>query len=315
MPAASRSVIRGLAALITTLVVSVTAASCGGSSTRGGGYEEYECPQPVGQIVREDCAQTALRYDGIEFSGSASVAGVAEGTASYKDSALRQADRLVAMLKEHRVALCNDYNTCKLTVGEYREEKARLDDSFVALAALQDRVEQMDAEGAAKLLGEIQSIRSRVAPGGASGSAGGGGGTAVVSFGGHRYQMLPGATPWHAARDACKARGAHLVTITSGEGNTFIHDAFGKSNAIWLCASDEEQEGDFRWVTGEPMGFRAYADGEPNDSGGKEDFLQTGNWESSDKGQWLRFGAQWNDMADDGAMSGQSVVQAVCEWD
>lgn len=309
----SRSILRGLAALTAIVAVTAAAASCGGSSTRGGGYEEYECPQPVGAIVREDCAQTALRYDGVEFSGSVGVAGVAEGSATYKETALRQADRLVAMLKEHRVALCNDFNTCKLTVGEYREEKGRLDDSFVALAALQDRVQQMDAEGAAKLLAEIQSIRSRVGEGRASSAPGGGGG--VLTFGGHRYQVLPGATGWHAARDACKAKGAHLVTIATAEESAFVYESFGKSNGVWLGGSDEETEGDFRWITGEPMTYRAFADGEPNDSGGKEDFLQLGDWETPDKQAWSRFGARWNDMPADGAIYGHAIVQAVCEWD
>lgn len=293
-------------------------AACGGASPRaGGGYEEYECPAPVGPIVREDCAQSALRYDAIEFSGSVGVSGVAEGSASYKETALRQADRLVAMLKEHRVALCNDFNTCKLTTTEYREEKGRLDDSFVALAALQDRVEQMDAEGASRLLAELQAIRSRVTSSGGSASptTSPDGATSVVTFAGHRYQRLGGTRTWHEARDLCAAKRAHLVTVGSAEENAFVERSFGQGHTVWLGATDEGHEGDFRWITGEPMTFKNFASGEPNDHEGKEHYLHLGTWASSDEQHWAKFGAAWNDIAAEGLLFDRPIVHAVCEWE
>lgn len=141
--------------------------ACGGpdpSRSGGVGYQEYECPAPIGRIVREDCSRSALQYEGTNFSGSVGAAGFG-ASASYKEDAIRQADALVAMLKEQRVGLCNDFNTCKLGVGEYRVEKRQLDDSFVALLALKDKMAQLDAEGAAKLLAELRQIRSGVTKG------------------------------------------------------------------------------------------------------------------------------------------------------
>jgi hypothetical protein len=155
---------RLLAASVGTVVV---AAACGGGApgaNSGNGYQEYECPAPVGKIVREECSRSALRYEGATFQGSVGIHGVG-ASASYKDEAIRQADALVSMLKEQRVQLCNDFNTCKVSVPEYRAEQRRLDDSFVALLALKDRMAQLDAEGATKLLAEIRRIRIGVAGG------------------------------------------------------------------------------------------------------------------------------------------------------
>jgi hypothetical protein len=112
--------------------------------------------------VREDCSKSQLKYDGKSFEGSVNAMGVG-ASASYKESAVREADALVAMLKEQRGQLCNNFNTCKLTVAEYREDQRKLDDSFVALMTLKDRMSNVDAEGAQKLLAEIRSIRAGAA--------------------------------------------------------------------------------------------------------------------------------------------------------
>ncbi|MCS6900792.1 MAG: hypothetical protein RMJ98_01950, partial [Myxococcales bacterium] len=55
---------------------------------------------------------------------------------------------------------CHNFNTCKLTVAEYREDQRKLDDSFVALMALKDKMSNVDAAGAQKLLEEIRTIRA-----------------------------------------------------------------------------------------------------------------------------------------------------------
>jgi len=146
--------------------VAVMPACASGPGRSGNGYQEYECPPPIGKIVREDCSRSALQYEGTSFQASAGAAGIG-ASASYKEDAIRQADALVSMLKEQRVQLCNDFNTCKISVAEYRGDQQRLDDSYVALLALRDKMAQIDAEGAAKLLAEIQRIRMATRGGGA----------------------------------------------------------------------------------------------------------------------------------------------------
>src|SRR3974390_1291264 len=95
------------------VVTAALVAACGASTpSTGNGYQEYECPAPIGRIVREDCSRSALRYEGTTFQGSVGIQGVG-ASASYKDEAIRQADALVSLLKEQRVQLCNDFNNCK----------------------------------------------------------------------------------------------------------------------------------------------------------------------------------------------------------
>jgi len=124
-------------------------------------YAEYVCPAPIGKIIREDCSKISLSYDGQSFSASVGVKGVG-ATAEYEKTAIREADSLIQLLKDQRVSLCNNFNTCKLTVAEYREEQARLDNSFVALLALKDNMATIGAEDAMRVLEEIRAIRSTV---------------------------------------------------------------------------------------------------------------------------------------------------------
>lgn len=149
------------------VIVSSTAAlvSCGGGAGGPGPdqrhkYEEFDCPPPIGKIFREDCEKSALQYQGESFQGSVGAAGVG-ASAEYRQTAIREADALVQLLKEQRTNLCNNFNTCKLTVPEYREEQELLDDSFVALMALKDKMAAMDAQGATLLLEELRSIRTK----------------------------------------------------------------------------------------------------------------------------------------------------------
>lgn len=142
--------------------VSVLSA-CGPSNPNGrsgsnGEYQEYSCPPPIGKIVREDCSKSALQYDGVKFAGSAGVAN-AGVKGSYEESATRQADELISNMKEQRVQLCHDFNTCKMTVSEYRTEQARIQGAFTALLSLKDRLRTMDSEAAKGLVTEITNIR------------------------------------------------------------------------------------------------------------------------------------------------------------
>lgn len=140
----------------------VAFGACGGApapKSDGAGYTEYTCPDPIGKIVREDCSKSQLKYDGKSFEGSVGAMGVG-ASATYKESAVREADALVSMLKEQRGQLCNNFNTCKMTVAEYRDDQRKLDDSFVALMALKDKMTGVDAAGAERLLDQIRSIRA-----------------------------------------------------------------------------------------------------------------------------------------------------------
>ncbi len=152
------SSITPLAALTSASLLAACGPNGNGGRTGGDEYHEYTCPPPIGKIVREDCSKSALQYDGVKFAGSAGVAN-AGVKGSYEESATRQADELISNMKEQRVQLCHDFNTCKMTVSDYRTEQARIQGAFTALLSLKDRLRTMDTEAAKGLVTEITNIR------------------------------------------------------------------------------------------------------------------------------------------------------------
>lgn len=66
---------------------------------------------------------------------------------------------------------------------------------------------------------------------------------------------------------ACKARGAHLVTISSGEENQIVRMLVNTSKFIGGLedvALNQKGQGDYAWITGEAMTYENWADPEPN---------------------------------------------------
>jgi hypothetical protein len=91
------------------------------------------------------------------------------------------------------------------------------------------------------------------------------------------------------ARGVCEGMDAGLAVIDS-EGEHYLLAEFAWRNLgsdFWLGLDDLEEEGEFRWANGRALGFQAWADGEPNNSG-EEDcgqyWLNSGNW--NDIGCW-----------------------------
>ncbi|HJM96445.1 MAG TPA: PQQ-binding-like beta-propeller repeat protein, partial [Candidatus Marinimicrobia bacterium] len=100
------------------------------------------------------------------------------------------------------------------------------------------------------------------------------------------YQIIEGSFTWHEAKADAEARGGHLATITSQAEqnaitNILVKD-YGRSR-IWVGATDELVEGDWKWVTGEPFDF-VLGDNPFDNAGGEpgEDYLQI----SSNGGAW-----------------------------
>jgi 5-hydroxyisourate hydrolase-like protein (transthyretin family) len=88
---------------------------------------------------------------------------------------------------------------------------------------------------------------------------------------------VQGDFTWHEAKADAANRGGHLATVTSAAENSFI--AGLNSQIAWLGATDNGQEGLWKWITGEPFSFAnwyAGADGqEPDNYLGVQHFLIT----------------------------------------
>lgn len=77
----------------------------------------------------------------------------------------------------------------------------------------------------------------------------------------HLYLYVQERKGWHEAKDHCAALGGHLVTIQVPSENKFVYDLAVSGNTdigTWLGGSDEENEGTWKWVTGETWRYQSW---------------------------------------------------------
>jgi flagellin len=77
------------------------------------------------------------------------------------------------------------------------------------------------------------------------------------------YEVVAGTYTWTAARSDAVAKGGHLATVGSQQEWIEI-SATLTGGILWLGATDEEIEGDWKWVDGTPFSFSNWAPGELN---------------------------------------------------
>jgi len=141
------------------------------------------------------------------------------------------------------------------------------------------------------------------------------------SFGGHHYKVFVEGEDWKTAKAKCEEMGGHLVTITSRAEHEFLTQLLGKTivpslvrdrllksqweNSFgdkgqvayaWMGFTDDAKEGQWEWITGEPVTFTSWRKTEPN---GKRRqnialFNAWGGWE---------------------ALKGTRRYPYTCEWD
>lgn len=96
---------------------------------------------------------------------------------------------------------------------------------------------------------------------------------------GNTYEFIFANVTWTSAKAIAEAslfdgRAGHLVTITSAAENDFVANLFAGDFRAWIGLTDAASEGNFEWVTGEALSFTNWSGGEPNNSGGNEDFVE-----------------------------------------
>lgn len=118
---------------------------------------------------------------------------------------------------------------------------------------------------------------------------------------GHFYQFFAASrVSWSQAKAQAETKEifglkGYLTTITSQEENAFILERV--SGTAWIGASDENQEGTWRWVTGPEgeangglgtlltSGYENWNTAEPNNNGGNEHYAHMMDW-TSPPGRW-----------------------------
>lgn len=102
-----------------------------------------------------------------------------------------------------------------------------------------------------------------------------------------RYQIVNGSFTWHEAKRDAERRGGHLAVITTTEEWTHVVQLHGrKLLGVFLGATDEHREGDWKWITGEPWLFDKWARRQPDNSSLVQHYL------------WLHpaYGTAWDDV-------------------
>ncbi len=96
----------------------------------------------------------------------------------------------------------------------------------------------------------------------------------VAGFGGHRYQLIPGAFTWIEAEANAASLGGHLATLTSEEENHWAWKQFsphlqqrGKpplsDRGWWIGGKPLENGNGWQWVTGEPFEYTCWSLAKP----------------------------------------------------
>jgi len=132
----------------------------GCSSTR-----QYRCPDPIGVIVRDDCEVYRTRYEATRVDLAAGVSKFkVEGSISQQ--ALRDPSQLIQVMSARMVALCHDFNACRITPQQYSQRRAEIDKTMTAIAAISEQLQQPGLKPAERrrLLDRLMQLLSVPAP-------------------------------------------------------------------------------------------------------------------------------------------------------
>jgi hypothetical protein len=83
--------------------------------------------------------------------------------------------------------------------------------------------------------------------------------------------------------------GGNLVTINNLAEGTWLQQTFGAGTIYWIGFTDRQNEGNWQWVSGEPVTYTDWSSGQPDNFLallGGEDYAVM-NWGTSKK---------WNDV-------------------
>lgn len=126
-----------------------------------------------------------------------------------------------------------------------------------------------------------------------------------TTYNGHVYKLYNKALPWREAYKFCEQQGGHLVTINSENEQSFLYNIINEKSTsayLWLGATDSYEEGKWKWITGDSIVYRNWADNEPNNSN-DEDYMVL--YKNSGK---------WND-GNDIYYSDTKAYSFICEYD
>ena len=117
----------------------------------------------------------------------------------------------------------------------------------------------------------------------------------AATFGGHAYKIYEEDVTWHEAKKRCEQLGGVLACIETAKEQAFLADLCD-GGYYYLGATDEEKEGEWRWLNGAAWDYTSWFPDQPNNWGGDEHYLATyddGDWvdvAAEGEGFWMPYG-------------------------
>jgi len=120
---------------------------------------------------------------------------------------------------------------------------------------------------------------------------------------GRRYALSP-AMSWHAAEAMAQAAGGHLATVRNAAEDQWLTQTFSPQwapgSSMWIGLNDAVNEGTFAWSSGDASTFRAWAPGQPDNSG-NEDYVHY-------------LGNGWNDLCPNNCAQHAGCIELPTLW-
>lgn len=119
---------------------------------------EYVCPDPIGAIIRDDCEAYRTRYESLKVQLSFSVGGIGVSAGAGKEK-LRDPSELLQLLMQQTMALCRDFNSCRVVPDDYRRRREDADRKFTAITAISQQLKgDLDAESKRQLVAKLIDV-------------------------------------------------------------------------------------------------------------------------------------------------------------
>ncbi|XP_071789141.1 macrophage mannose receptor 1-like [Asterias amurensis] len=96
--------------------------------------------------------------------------------------------------------------------------------------------------------------------------------------------VSPRRATWNEAENACRSKGAHLVSIQNDEEQSLVSKlAYGLTQSYWIGLREKEQSGQFMWSDGYTGDYKNFPEEGPGDLKGEEQCTDLLVWK---EGQW-----------------------------
>ncbi len=105
----------------------------------------------------------------------------------------------------------------------------------------------------------------------------------------HYYVLTSSALPWLESQAEAVSLGGNLVTVNGQAEQNFLKRVFFSGTeyrSFWIGLNDFAQEGQFEWVSGEPVDYINWSPGQPDNVPPGEDAVQINFDPGTNNGAW-----------------------------